>query len=523
MKADTHIAPYFAKSITPVYGLNHLGLRNAAEDLFTTLLPGLNGVTQRIRYYSFYCWITGAFKDLFQGESRTEEAFRLFIRKSEILLALIQARRDAAVTGIPGITYALGTLALGYHSFDLLKCVDRPENERRTKDTYWANPGGILRQYYSSSLKDLAILPALKDKPTVSYPSNENDDLPEGTILGEDLGNAFYQSIGEETAALFISCVMRSRVTLDEMDAMKGNIVMKGFGAIGYERDLLINTLNQKDFPANENDERFLRRDTIHHFLKYCIEDRDSEGIKDSEQFPDIMYRKVLEGEATDDCSLGWYAYHINDRWQYYSSVIFACLLEILQKNGGWVSVKSIAKQLADGMFKALVSEKNPSLGRVCDQIDKRVIVPLNDVDSLEEEAASAMVSLLILYCENRGHTDIINNYKNAFRELRRNDFFTFMNELNSLQEVSFLEFLEDYIIQKIVYRHHTVSLIKYSATRVASNKFLLEDGYLRFLEQTDCTATAPRIDSLIEYLTDLGLIEKMYPTSDAIERYGLK
>ena len=66
------------------------------------------------------------------------------------------------------------------------------------------------------------------------------------------------------------------------------------------------------------------------------------------------------------------------------------------------------------------------------------------------------------------------------------------------------------------------MSLIKYCATRVASNKFLLEDGYLRFLEQTECTATAPRIDSLIEYLTDLGLITKMYPTSDAIERYGL-
>ena len=523
MKPDTHIAPYFAKSIAPVYGLNHLGLRNVAEDLFTTLLPGLNGVTQRVRYYSFYCWITGSFKNLYQGDSRTEEAFRLFLRKSEILLALIQARRDATITGIPGITYALGTLALGYHSFDLLKCVDRPENKRRTQDTYWANPGGILRQYYSSSLKDLAILPALKDKPTVSYPSNENDDLPEGTILGEDLGKAFYQSIGEETAALFISCVMQSRVTLDELDAMKSNIVMKGFGLIGYERDLLINTLNQKDFPAKENDERFLRRDTIHHFLKYCIEDRDSQGIKDSEQFPDVMYRKVLEGKATDDCSLGWYAYHINDRWQFYSSVIFFCLLEILQKKEGWVSVKSIAKELADGMFRALVSEKNPTLGRVCEQINSGEIVPFKDCDSHEKRAASAMVSLLQLYCENRGHTDIIKTYKKAFRDLpRRVDFFSFMDDLNSLQAVSFLEFLEEYITQKIIYRHHTVSLMKYCTTHVASNKFLLEDGYLRFLEQTDFTATAPRIDSLIEYLTDLGLIEKMYPTPDAIKRYGL-
>ena len=64
---------------------------------------------------------------------------------------------------------------------------------------------------------------------------------------------------------------------------------------------------------------------------------------------------------------------------------------------------------------------------------------------------------------------------------------------------------------------------MKYSATRVASNKFLLEDGFIRFLEQTECSATAPRIDSLIEYLTDLGLLKDMSPTPDAIERYELK
>ena len=521
MKADTHIAPYFAKSLTPVFGLNHLGLRNAAEDLFTTLLPGLNGVTQRVRYYSFYCWITGQFFELFSGPKKDiEEAYRLFIRKSEILLALIQAHRDPAVIGIPGITYALGTIALGYGSFDLLKCVDRPENSRRTNDTYWANPGGILRQYYNSSMKDMALLPSIQNFPSMSAPSRESDNLPEGTILGEDLGNAFGESIGKETASLFLSCVQRSRVSIAELDAMKDDLVMKDFGDIGYERELLIDTFNQKDFPADENGERFLRRDTIKLFLQYCKDGR-REG-RDAVMFPTVTYEKVLAGDADDDCSLGWYAYHVNDRWQYHMSVIFSCLLEMLQKDGGWVAIKDIAEGLANGMYTALVSEENLTLGQVCDLIDKGSILGL-DFKTIEEEAADAMVSLLTLYCENRNRLDIVEAYKDAFRELRRSDFFSLMNELDGLLDAPFQSFLTEFITTKIIYRHHTVSLMKYSATRVASNKFLLEDGFIRFLEQTECSATAPRIDSLIEYLTDLGLLKDMSPTPDAIERYELK
>ena len=520
MKTDSHIAPFFAKSISPVFGLNHLGLRNAAEDLFTTLLPGLNGVTQRVRYYSFYCWITGQFYDQYTGPKKDiEEAYRLFIRKSEILLALVQAHRDPTVTGIPGISYALGTLALGYDSIDLLRCVDRPENARRTNETYWANPGGILRQYYNSSMKDMALLPGLQVIPSMSKPSDNSDNLPEGTILGKDLGVAFGESIGKGTAELFLACVLHSRVSLAELEAMKDNMVMKDFGDIGYERELLIDTFNQKDFPAYENGERFLRHDTIKLFLQYCKDGR-REG-RDAIMFPTVTYEKILDGEADDDCSLGWYAYHVNDRWQYHTSVIFSCLLEMLQKDGGWVAIKDIAERLANGMYNALLSEPGMTLAQVCELIDNGSISNL-DINTIEEKAADAMVSLLKLYCENRNRLDIIEAYKDAFRELRRSDFFSLMNELDGLLDTPFESFLAEFITTKIIYRHHTVSLMKYSATRVASNKFLLEDGFIRFLEQTECSATAPRIDSLIEYLTDLGLLKNMLPTPDAIERYEL-
>ena len=61
MKTNTHIVPFFNKTADLKVGLNQLGLRNASEALFTSLLPGLNNVSNRIRYYSFYCWLIGEF------------------------------------------------------------------------------------------------------------------------------------------------------------------------------------------------------------------------------------------------------------------------------------------------------------------------------------------------------------------------------------------------------------------------------------------------------------------------------
>ena len=48
MKTNTHIVPFFNKTADLKVGLNQLGLRNASEALFTSLLPGLNNVSNRI-------------------------------------------------------------------------------------------------------------------------------------------------------------------------------------------------------------------------------------------------------------------------------------------------------------------------------------------------------------------------------------------------------------------------------------------------------------------------------------------
>lgn len=519
MKANAHIAPYFAKSIEPVFGLNHLGLRGSAEGLFTTLLPGLNGVTERVRYYSFYCWITGKFKDVIPEGQRTSDAYRLFIRKAEMLLALIQVRYNPDMIGIPGITFAKATLSQADEVIDLIKCVFNKDEKRHTDKTYWANPGGILRQYYNASLKDMALLPSLAADSSISVPS-EKIDLPDEVISGQELGESFESSVGKANAELFLQCVSQGNVSLSSLDKLKETFIMKDFGELGEERDLLIRVLNQKDFPQEESSERYLRKETIRHFLIYCLKDRTGK-VKDAQAFPTVMYNKVLNNELSDDCALGWYAYHLNDEWQYHASIIFSCVLSILSKASEWMSIKELSQNFSEDILRELTDDTNITLGGICALIDSGRI-PVPNSKSNSALSAKAFLDILEDYCRNRARTDIVKAYRSSFPEFYNGDVFEFYEELNTQQDMPMKDFIMAYLQEKIIYRHHTVSLMKYCQTGISSNKLLIEDGYAMFLAQTECTHTAPRITSLIEYITDLGLLKDMQPTIEATHRYNL-
>ena len=134
MKPNEHIAPFLAQPVNLKVGLNHLGYRNAAEDLFTTLLPGLNNVTARIRYYSFYCWLLDKFFE--SREEPTIRDYQRFVRCSEYLIAILHAGLEDA-GGIPGIDYALTVMQDKPDAVDLLAGAFKSDGN--TRGTYWAN------------------------------------------------------------------------------------------------------------------------------------------------------------------------------------------------------------------------------------------------------------------------------------------------------------------------------------------------------------------------------------------------
>ena len=96
-------APFLGKPHYPISGLDQLGLNLTSERIFDLLLPGLNNVTQRVRYYSFYCWFFDWYATTIRNTSRSKQ--NNYLRRAEFLLALIAAYKNLG--GVPGITKAL--------------------------------------------------------------------------------------------------------------------------------------------------------------------------------------------------------------------------------------------------------------------------------------------------------------------------------------------------------------------------------------------------------------------------------
>ena len=49
--------PFWGASINLVPGLDPLGLQVTSEAIYAAMLPGISNLTNRVRYYGFYCWL----------------------------------------------------------------------------------------------------------------------------------------------------------------------------------------------------------------------------------------------------------------------------------------------------------------------------------------------------------------------------------------------------------------------------------------------------------------------------------
>lgn len=492
MKANEVIIPFFNKTPDLVVGLNQLGMRNQAEVLFTSLLPGLNNVSSRVRYYSFYCWLI---REFYKGREQVlESEFNQFIRQAEYLLALIHTKGEG-VPGVPGISYALAKRQASMGPYSLAEGIYNSSG--KTDHTYWKNPGGVLRQYYSSSLKDISILGENNSNSSILNISKEGD-----FICGEKLATEFQNAVGED-GSKFLKIVKKGVVASDELDALLASFYMREF-ASDDERNILIELLLQKDYPNREYRSESYRRFTIKYYLQY-LQETMSEKISDID-FAQYMYNRFLKDDDADACVLGWYRYFLNEEWQYNSSEIFCLLLDTLSKDGNWYDVKSASHLVASSILSSLSIEPTRTVSEVCNNVQN---LPEPSGSKVVSLAAKGFVGLLNRYVENKGIRDRSGNFTVLFPRSEPEDFFTLMTNIDENLNHSISCWLEYFVSKQIIHRHHDVSQRKYLQTGVASQKFIYEYGYIRFLRETETTHTSPRISTLNDFLSDLDIISK--------------
>lgn len=57
LQKGNSIYPFWGENVNLITGLDPLGLQVTSEATYATMLPGLSNLTNRLRYYGFYCWL----------------------------------------------------------------------------------------------------------------------------------------------------------------------------------------------------------------------------------------------------------------------------------------------------------------------------------------------------------------------------------------------------------------------------------------------------------------------------------
>lgn len=163
LQKGNSIYPFWGENINLITGLDPLGLQVTSEATYATMLPGLSNLTNRLRYYGFYCWLIDFYFKKENKGNQTEQ-YR-FIRRAELLIALLMQKERKGITQITGSDFASNLINNGTsNTFDLAAGADKDSGNEKT---YWKYPSGAFGQYYFGAMSALSLV--------VRYENDEGD------------------------------------------------------------------------------------------------------------------------------------------------------------------------------------------------------------------------------------------------------------------------------------------------------------------------------------------------------------
>ena len=520
IKSNESIVPFFGERLSFIKGLDPLGLQNTSDATFSQLLPGLNNVTGRIRYYSFYCWLL----DLYSKENGSTNPFeqKVFIRRAEFIIALASVYLEEDASSITGSNYAKKEIEVkGLTRHDLQAGTFKDDGA--TRETYWNYPTGAFGQYYLGSLRDIGII-SDRDKHVGLYV--RTNDRNDGAISGEALADAFDANILPEKKKLFLACIKNGVITEKQLKELLPDFDLTIVPENTTEHNLLVMLLIQKDYPLRiEESSSTLRRQTIKQLLAY-LSKHNEEEFNDRIFVFDCYNKKGKENGVADECLMGWYYYQFNEFWHYANTSMLNGTLEYLENSVGpnWMPLPHLVEAITNGILdffikSGLITESKEAVNILLNNLSVHTVYECleNAADTdMIEKAANGILLMLVLYLENKEQLIELKEYgesKGIAKDGEGTGYF--VNQFKSKAESSILKFVYDYVFVKIIYRHQYVAFRKIRGGIQSTQKFIIEDQHIRYLGNFDAGFTGPRIGRLISFLTDLNVITADYELSD--------
>jgi hypothetical protein len=495
------IAPFLGAKLTFIPGQDPMGMLNIGEQIFSMLLPGLNNVTERIRYYSFYCWFFGWYAKNIGSENPKEQ--RKYLRRAEYLLALISAFKKEG--GIPGITKADSNYNPEASSFSLHDGTG--ELEDVTEKTYWKNPRGVFGQNYVSSMRQMGLI---RDKGEKSGLYIRTAFEKEGVVTGKDLELAFDKNLNPVSKEIYLNAILSGEITQQELADIISDFNMINVPFESDENQLLINMLIGLDNPTSSF-EIYFRRNTITLYLNLLSEKQTNVSVQDFVNFAYVNQGKLKD--ENNDTLMGWYYYQLSQYWHIVCTSGLKHLLVALQEksDSGWYIESNLVNEITTEVFQELINQNIISKD-----------IPFNELKILEEENNAivqnihtknyeqgfcyALLLLQKLMFENSETINEQSNYAKKYNLQSTSDFVASYKDLKEKSALPISEFITYFLKKYLINRHQMVALNKMNDTQ-STEKFLREDGYIRLVEFIDFDFSNPRVSNIVTFLKNLSII----------------
>ncbi|MDD7914113.1 hypothetical protein H9I45_00810 [Polaribacter haliotis] len=495
-------APFLGKPHYPISGLDQLGLNLTSERVFDLLLPGLNNVTQRIRYYSFYCWFFDWYATSIRNTSKKNQ--NKFLRRAEFLLALISAHKKQS--GVPGISKALTIYELNN---DVINLIEGTQEGKSSEGSYWKNPRGVLGQYYISSIKELGIL---RDQGNIEGLYIRTDFKHESKISGKLLADSFKKNT-KNTLPIFIEAIESNSVSKNDLEKLSNdfNMVIVPFNS--DEQELLWKLFSGTDRPKEKKDV-FFRKATIQLLLESSNLQEPTEKFNQLD-VPLTIYSKGWNEDKILAEKL-WYFFIMEQFWSVANTGCLDAFLEILndKSNNSWISevtfTENLIQEIENYFEKENIDIEKDLFFKT--ELSDLTIQHLVELSKKEKDAYQKIIYALLaiqkLFVENNSIQDELLKISNSFNIHTSGSFLQTMTEFKDKENISIKKFITYFLTNKIINRHYFVALKKLNDTQ-NSAKFYRDEGLIRFVDSFIYDYSSPRIHTLYGFMQDLNIIEK--------------
>jgi len=510
IRNNQSLVPFFGERLSFIRGLDPLGLQNTSDATFSMLLSGLNNVTGRIRYYSFYCWLLDEYSKRIGSTNPKDQ--QQFIRRAEYIIALASSYYDGDASSIPGSLYAGKQITNDLDTIHSLQAGTYKENGS-TMETYWQYSLGAFGQYYFGSLSDIGLVSRRDSEAGLYVRSNNRGNE---FISGEALARAFDANIDVQVKSIFFECLIKGEITESQLVGLVPNFNLTKVPHGTDEQKLLLNLLIQKDHPLRiEEEPKTHRRCTIKYLTEYLKSFID--GFNDRSFIYECYANKGMVNGKRDDTIMGWYYYQFNEYWHYSNTAIFNGTLAYLENTAGpnWQAIKPFLDAVTNkitGEFKTLniIGSENDTVAFVLDLLkpnEKYFLNACAETHSISR-AAHGFLLMFSQYLNQRNEIILLKEYS-ELNDLGKDGEGThyFLNEFPAKVDLSIEQYIFEYLYQHIIYRHQYVAFRKMRNGTQSTQKFIIEDHHIRYLGNFEAGFTGPRIGNLISYLKDLGVI----------------